>query len=156
LEPAAVPVPKARRWIVEAWAWLLGEALGYPTVPPSWLDRPAVSRITVSSPPLLAPFDGYNRKPAPSAQVRPLNFVPRAHPTDPFPTERVSPMAPFEPDPRRWERMGWTDRHTGAPVRIYVERPGAERLMGGRTRVAVQSFRHVLESYRYHPEAKSC
>src|SRR5262249_60590664 len=54
-----------------------------------------------------------------------------------------------------WERMAWTDRHTGAPVRIYVERPGAERLMGGRPRVAVQSYRHILESYRYHPEAKS-
>src|SRR5262249_16917899 len=60
-----------------------------------------------------------------------------------------------EPDPRRWERIGWTDRHTGALVRIHVERPGAEPLTGGRARVTVQSFRHVLEAYRYHPEAKS-
>src|SRR5262249_19266619 len=123
---------------------------------PSWLDRPAVSRVTVSSPPLLAPFAGYNRKRVPGAQVRPFNFVLLAHPADPFTAERISPMAPFEPDPRMWERIGWTDRHTGAPVRICVERPGAERLMGGRPRVAVQSFWHVLESYRYHPEAKSC
>jgi hypothetical protein len=156
LEPAAVPVVKARPWIVEAWAWLLGEALGRPTTPPSWLDRPAVSRVTVSSPPLLAPFAGYNRKRPPGARVRPFNFVLLAHPADPFRAERISPMAPFEPDPRQWERMGWTDRHTGAAVRIYVERLGAEQLAGGRVRVAVQSFRHVLQSYRNHPEAKSC
>jgi hypothetical protein len=156
LEPAAVPAPKARRWIVEAWDWLLAGALGRPTTPPSWLDRPAVSRVTVSAPALLAPFAGYNRRRPTEAQVRPFNFVLLAHPADPFTAERVSPMAPFEPDPRRWERMPWTDRHTGEPVRIHVERPGAERLMGGRAGVAVQSFRHVLESYRYHPEAKSC
>jgi hypothetical protein len=156
LEPAAVPVVKARPWIVEAWAWLLGDALGRPTTSPSWLDRPAVSRVTVSSPPLLKPFAGYNRKRAPGARVRPFNFVLLAHPADPFRAEPVSPMAPYEPDPRQWERMGWTDRHGGAAVRIHVERPGAERLMGGRARVAVQSFRHVLEAYRYHPEAKSC
>jgi hypothetical protein len=156
LERAAMPVPKARPWIVEAWAWLLGDALGRPIAPPSWLDRPAVSRITVSSPPLLAPFAGYNRKRPPGARVRPFNFVLLAHPADRFTAEPVSPMAPYEANPRRWERMGWTDRHNGAAVRIYVERPGAERLMGGRARVAVQSFRHVLEAYRYHPEAKSC
>jgi hypothetical protein len=151
-----VPAVKARPWIVEVWAWLLREALGRPTTPPSWLDRPAVSRVTVSSPPLLKPFDGYNRKRPPGARVRPFNFVLLAHPADPFTAEPVSPMAPYEPDPRQWERMGWTDRHGGAAVRIYVERPGAEPLTGGRARVVVQSFRQVLEAYRYHPEAKSC
>jgi hypothetical protein len=70
-------------------------------MPPSWLDRPAVSRVTVNAPALLDPFAGYNRRRAANARVRPFNFVLLAHPADPFMAERVSPMAPFEPDPRR-------------------------------------------------------
>ncbi len=160
IEPAA-PTVKARRWVVEAWQWLLEQALGLDAREPDWLDRIAVSQLTVSKPILLKPFDrAYNPKHQ-GREVRPFNFILRAHVT------RVGglrdgeqapmPVAPFEEDSAKWEHMTWYDLRTGEPIKGAADL--AHRYEAGLglkgCRVPLRTFRSVLEAYAHHGEAKS-
>jgi hypothetical protein len=154
-EQVAITPAKGRRWVAQAWEMWLREELGLPPAEPPWLERTAVSQLTVSSPPLLKPFKGVNAGRPRHRQVRPFNFVLLAHPVDEFSGSQVSPMAPFEPDARKWERMQWYDRVSGTPLRIRPSRGLDEHLAGGEPRVVVDTYRSILLRYKHHPEAKS-
>lgn len=89
-------------------------------------------------------------------QIKPFNFIlschvrPFGHPIGVDP-EQFHLVAPYETDPRKWEKMQWIDQYskTGKRYRITASAPHGSR------RVArVKSYGDVLREYEYHPEAK--
>jgi len=145
------PENDSRDWITETWMWLLRRELGLPTLEPHWLDRMALSRITISTPAVLAWFDTVNEGLPYAGRVKPANFMLVAHP-DPLDPSGAAPVAPYESDPTRWPNLPFTDRHTGQRIDITTDaydgtpRPGVVR---------VRTYRDVLVAYLAHPEAKS-
>jgi hypothetical protein len=148
------PENPSRDWIAQLWTYLISEALGRPIALPSWLDRPAVSRLTVSSPWLLRPFAPMQKgKPYPE-QIKPMNFILSAHvaafghPDDIDPS-RFHLVAPHTTDPRQWTKIRWTDVYSGR--RYSITTTGEP----SKTRARGKSYREVLETYPAHPEPKS-
>lgn len=58
-------------WIDEVWMILIQRALGLPEITPAWLDRPAISRLSISGPAFLAPFEDDSRPYR--EQIKPFN-----------------------------------------------------------------------------------
>jgi len=77
----AVKEPEAYKlWIKEAWQHILEvDVLGQVSVLPDWSARPAVGRITGSSPAVLRAFAQLNKGKPYAAQVKPFNFLLSAH-----------------------------------------------------------------------------
>jgi hypothetical protein len=69
-----------------------------------------------------------------------------------FTRQPIRPIAPYEPDPRKWARLRWVDLHTGRPVRPYWGRRTAGLATG---LVPFQTYRDVLTRHVTHPEAKA-
>jgi hypothetical protein len=153
--PAAIDVGRARRWVAEAWTWLLRSALGLPAAEPIWLDRPAISRITASTPQTMRPFRAYNEGRSYAEQVKPGNFLlsahvaPFGHP-DGVDPQRFHLVAPFQTDPRQWRKMTWLDLYSGTGYKISTTATA-----GGVGVARVKTYRDVLEEYRTHPESKA-
>jgi hypothetical protein len=133
-------------WIEEAWDYLRGAL----TSEPSWLDQPALSRLTISSPEMLAWFRTLNEGLEYSDQIKPANFLLIAHP-NPLASPGVQPVAPYERAPKR-VRNDWLDRATGRRVRLRTGTPDGYDRPGT---VYVQTYRDVLARYLAHPEAKA-
>jgi predicted nucleic acid-binding Zn ribbon protein len=120
-----------------------------------WLNRPYVSRISCASAAALRPLRGsYNAERPFPEQVKPFNFLlcvhvaPFSHPAG-YPPERFQLIAPFEPDPRRWLEMSWTDHYSGDTFHIHTDGPPSP------DSIKVKTNRDVLDRYRSHPEPKS-
>lgn len=154
LNPAD-PEDADRDWIHQLWENLIRREHGLPVEEPAWLDRPALGRITVSKPAVHKVFETYNTgKPYPE-QIKPFNFMLTAHtqafahPPDTDP-EHFQLIAPYEPDPRQWAGLEWTNRdHPGPRYRTTTTGPPTEHA------VRIKTYRDVLTDYRNHPEAKS-
>ena len=58
-------------------------------------------------------------------------------------------IAPYETDPRQWERHPWIDQYSGKRYRIT-----ASGSHGSRNVARVKSYGDVLREYEFHPEAK--
>jgi hypothetical protein len=145
------PEDPSHDWIEEAWGYLLFRALGLEGSPPKWLDRPALTRVSASSPTVLRWFASLNEDKAYTEQIKPANFLLLAHP-DPLDPSGALPIAPYESDASRWVGLPWVDRRTGQPVRITTEpSDGHERT----SVVRVRTYGGVLADYLAHPEAKS-
>ncbi len=142
-------------WEAALWEGIVRERLGLPHDPPGWADRPAVARLTVSSPWHLAAFGKANAGKPYADRVKPFNFMlaaPLAHQGRPHGVEPDAPfrlVAPFETDPRKWTRMRWTDLYSGRSYRITTDWPG-----GGDGVASVQSLGSVAAAYPHHPEPK--
>ena len=144
-----------RDWIRQVWAAFIREARGEPLALPIWVDRPAVSRVGVSTWGLYQTYATYNAERAYADQIKPMNFalsvtVARfGHPEGCADPGRFHLLAPFERDPSRWLMMPWLDKYSGARFQIGVGRatPGMQ--------AQVKSYRDVVEEYRVHPEPKS-
>jgi hypothetical protein len=122
---------------------------------PRWFDRPAVTRLTVSSAWHLAAFAQANRGRPYAEQVKQFNFMlsaPLAHQGRPVGIELDEPfrlVAPFETDGRRWERMAWTSLYSGRSYGVTTDWPG-----GGEGVAGVNALGTVAEAYPFHPEPK--
>ncbi len=145
------PDDLSSRWTDEAWAFMLRSALGIQVSEPPWLDRPALTRVTASSPTVLKWFNGVNVDKPYSDQIKPANFLLLAHP-DPLDPSGALPIAPYESDASKWSYLPWIDRRNGEPIEVTTQpldghlRPGVVR---------VRTYREVLAGYLTHPEAKS-
>ena len=145
------PDSESRDRIRELWEHLIREELGLPSQEPSWLDRPAISRVGLTSPDMMRAFstDGDYQP-----QVKPFNFALSAH-VRPFGHPAgVDPhhfhlIAPFEKDPRKWLALPWRDVHSGREFAIAT---GVDAPYWA---VGVKSYRDVVETYATHPEPKS-
>lgn len=145
------PDSENRDWIRELWVFLIREALGLPAKEPSWLDRPAISRVSISSPAMLRAFssDGPYRD-----RVKPFNFALSAHVASNGHPAGVDPehfhlFAPFESDARKWLTLPWRDVHSGREFAIATGHDVPYWAVG------VKSYRDVVETYATHPEPKS-
>ena len=58
-------------------------------------------------------------------------------------------IAPYESDPRKWEKLPWIDEYSETPYRISASLPSATRSLA-----RVKNYGDVLEEYEYHEEAK--
>jgi hypothetical protein len=146
-----------RTWIDDAWRWIL-VAHDNPESPlPAWADRPAVSRITVSSTALWRPFRLRNRGRSWAEQIKPFNFLmvvtidPFGYPPGVDPT-KFRLVAPYNDDPDTWTTVEWRNIYDpdGASYRITTDKtaPPEPHL------VIVKSYADVLREYRMHPEHK--
>ena len=145
------------RWIDDTWNWIL-TAHDDPDAPlPEWADRPALSRVTVSSPPLLRPFARWNTKRFWADQIKPFNFLLVAtldafgHPPGVDPA-RFLLIAPYDNNAERWTELDWRNRYDsdGPSYTITTDRNASpDPLLAG-----VQSYADVLHHYRMHPEHK--
>lgn len=148
------PDDESRDWIQVLWATLLADTLVRPVARPAWLDRPAVSRLTISHPTLLRPFAKAQRHVPYADQVKPMSFIlsahvaPLGHPPDADPT-RFHLIAPYTANARQWTKTRWVDIYSGGRYGITTAADPS------RGTVRVQSYQDVLGQYRSHPEAKS-
>lgn len=144
-----------RSWIKVVWRNLIAEAMGQATTRLGFEQRPALSRITVSSTALLDPFRLFNARRHADQRVRPFNFMlsanvaPFGHPPGSDPA-RFHLFAPYQRDPRKWLRLRWIDRYA-KPPKTHLITTG---LVSGKL-VGVRSIAGVLDGYRIHPESKS-
>jgi hypothetical protein len=145
-----------RNWIRQIWEGIVTEdVLGKRYPWPDWLIRPAVGRITVSSPSLLRLFRHLNQDQQYPDQIKPSNFLLTVfvnsfgHPSGTNP-ERFQLVAPSTPDPSQWLKLGWIDRYSGKTFRVRI------RGDSGNDGVArVKTYADVIADYRMHPESKS-
>ncbi len=141
-------------WIIQVWEWILSDAFGQHVPEPTFLDTPAICRISISSPHVLKPFAEAQRELPFSERIRPTNFLlsamvqPLGHPVGADPT-RFHLLREYNNDSSRWLDGNWTDIHSGHRYTVatqWTESP---------YEVAIKSYRHVVAEYVSHPEPKS-
>jgi hypothetical protein len=146
-----------RIWIDDTWRWILA-AHNNPDAPlPAWAQRPAISRITISSPALWRPFARRNRGRSWAGQIKPFNFLmvatidPFGYPPGVDPT-KFRLIAPYNDDPDTWADLEWRNIYDpdGPSYRITTDKlaPPAGDL------AIVKSYADILREYRMHPEHK--
>jgi len=144
-----------RDWMRQLWEGIVRKALGLAVTWPAWLDRPALSRLTVSSPELLRPFSDLNAGKGYADQVKPFSFMlvghvpPLSRPAGADPA-RFQLVAPYETDPRKWLTLEWIDRYSGKRIPVTTD-PLGQRPMHAH----LQTYGDVLGAFQTHPEAKS-
>jgi len=144
-----------RDWISDTWQWIIRDALGLPNHEPPWLGRPAVGRLTVSSPHLHRLMQTINADRGYPDQIKPFNFLLLAfvHPLErPADDQSMVLIAPYTNEPAAWTRLPWINRHTGREYTITTE-PSHNYERSGI--VTVKTYRDLLDEYATHPEAKS-
>jgi hypothetical protein len=145
-----------RDWIDELWTIILAQQAGLPVPWPDWIDQPALSRYTVTSPHLWEPFKAWNDGRPWAEQVKPFNFMLVAHVARgdrPIGAEDdFQLVAPYANQPDQWTSLEWIDRTdpAGAAWRFST---GDATDDEART-VVVQTYADVLWAFRKHPEAK--
>ena len=134
-------------WITEAWEWLIRRELGLKGKGPTWLTRPAMMRMTMTSPNVMR----HNRP----DWLAPFNFFlfPLVSDLGGYPPgldrSTFNFIVPFEPDRRKWKTL--------EGVNLWDERIYRIGMMpdGKRNTVVPDSLRIILGQYLRHPEAKS-
>lgn len=148
------PQSDDRAWIAQAWLRMIRRTLGLSTRRFAFEDRPAVTRLTISSPAVLHPFSALNRGKTYRKQIKPFNFVlschvrALGHPAGADP-ERFHLIAPYEPHSRNWSQVNWTDRYSGKQFSVT-----ATGDHGGAGVARVKTYGELLREYEYHPESK--
>ena len=145
-----------KSWIEPAWEYMLSKILGVPSAEPAWLDRPALSQETLTTPNEAERLSKANGGNSYATRLKPFGFVMAAQ-VDPvyLPSEpgidrsRFRLLAALNTDPRQWTKVRWTDTYTGKPYRITT----GKRF--GTTTARVKSYRDVLHEYPRHPEHKT-
>jgi hypothetical protein len=148
------PENEDREWIAAAWLNMIRRALGLPTSPLGFEHKPAVGRISVSSPTVMKPLSKLNEGKSYSDQIKPFNFLVTCHVkefghpigTDP---EHFHLIAPYEAKPRKWLQMDWIDEHSGKLYPISISGH-----YGGRHTARVKTYGEVLTQYEFHAESK--
>ncbi len=144
----------ARNWIAEIWTHIIGEALGTSPTPRSFLETPALSRISVSSPHVLRPFRNAQRTLPVSARIRPGNFLLSASIArlgEPAGTNRarLHLVRAYTTDARRWLSEPWTDLYSGQGYHVTTSDPAPPAV------ARIRSYRDVIVEFCSNPEPKS-
>jgi hypothetical protein len=140
------PDNEDRNWIDSVWVSIVSGS----KLEASWLDRPAVSRITASSPAVLQAFRFYNAHLPFAERVKPSNFLMSVHITgfEASARGRFHLVAPYNRDPRQWRKLRWVDIYSGRRFAVTTS-------AGSTSAVRVKSYHDVIGEYRTHPEFKS-
>lgn len=140
-----------KSWIADAWQFMLREK----SPEPSWLDRPAVSKLSLTSPRDAKRLSKATDAAAYTAQFKPFGFTIAAY-VDPIylPNEEgIDPdkfrlLAAFNPDIAQWTKIRWTNTYTSQSYRITTAKRSGKRT------ARVKSYRDFLREYIRHPEHK--
>jgi hypothetical protein len=148
------PEEESRDWIREFWVMIIAEAMGIAVARPKWINRPAISRITATTPDLVLRLQDRRKSVSYAERVKPMNFLLAAHALPLQLPEGASPahvqlIAPYNADPRRWVFMTWMDYYSGNRYAITTASNSSSGV------VRVKSYADVFEEYRNHPEPKS-
>src|SRR5262249_48632542 len=73
------PESNDRKWIARVWENIICRCLNLPRSPLPFESRPAVGRISVSSPAVSRAFAKYNEKKSYAEQIKPFNFLLACH-----------------------------------------------------------------------------
>jgi hypothetical protein len=147
LNPADIDSPD-RNWMRQLWQHIVNQAHGIDSPLPEWIDRPALTRSSVSSPHLMTVFRRYNDGKDYPDIVKPFGFMLLASEADRMKVlEGAKPrrfITGYSSDPAQWESADWYDLHNPSmpPVRL------------GGNGIPVKTFRQVLAEYMAHPEPK--
>lgn len=144
-----------RDWIGQAWLNLIRKALGLSAKRLQFEKRPAVGRVSVSSPAILKPLARLNQRKSYENQVKPFNFLLSCHVRQLGHPIGCDPdcfhlIAPYESDSARWLRIEWVDQYTGKAYRITTSEPH-----GNRRTARVKTYGDILLDYEFHPETKN-
>jgi hypothetical protein len=148
------PEEESRDWIRQIWEMIIADAYGAKLARPAWMSRPAISRISATTPDLVLRLQDHGKAANYADQIKPMNFLITAHlaplqtPAGPS-AATFQLIAPYSRDPRRWGSMTWTDYYSGRRYAITTSGDTS----GGVVRV--KSYADVFEEYRSHPEPKS-
>ena len=101
-----------RKWIGQVWLRIIQRALQLPTRNLEFEDRPAVSRVTVSSPTLIEPLAKLNDGKSYMEQIKPFNFLLTCHVKAFGHPKGADPkhfhlIAPYSNDSNQWLKMNW-------------------------------------------------
>jgi hypothetical protein len=148
------PESEDREWIAQVWLGMIRKALGLPTQNPSFEHRPAVGRISITSPAIMRALEKLNEGKAYVDKIKPFNFLvtchvkPFGHPPGVNP-ERFHLIAPYEADSRQWLKKTWIDQYSKKDYKITTV--GHH---GDRHTARVKTYGEVLREYEIHPESK--
>jgi len=149
------------QWVDAAWQWLAAHDLGIAVDEPDWLDDPALTRHTITSPRLLAPFQAWNAGRPYHEQIKPNSFMLVAHVATLGEPPGVDPqhfrlVAPYTADRSECASLQWRNLYdpNGPDYRITTTR--WDNVQGPRPAdlSEVTTYRLLLRRYQAHPEAK--
>jgi hypothetical protein len=141
-------------WIADLWHWLICRELGVPTAEPAWFRRPALGRVTISTPRVREAFARLNANRTYTDAIKPMNFVLSAqvarfgHPEGADPAA-FQLLAPYERDADRWETLSWINKYTGEPVEVSADRNAPPHV------ARIKTIGEVAHEYLEHAESKS-
>jgi len=141
-------------WIELLWRSIVANELGIPVPKIPFLDLPALTRITVSSPHILRPFMAaqielpFKERTSPTIFMLSASVAPNGHPVGADPL-RFHLVSPYQPDSSRWLATNWTDLHSGHQYQASTSYPAHPYM------AQIRSYRDVLSEYVAHPEPKS-
>lgn len=143
------PVSKRKRgdpdWTVDAWAWIVRQRLSLPAQPPPWLDLPAMMRIAISTPTVLARLQHV---------AGPFSFflcplIDNAGYPSGIDRNAFVVVIPFTKDRAAWLDAEATNVCDGTRYRLAFEQNAAH------DRVIPQTLGSILRQYPCHLESKS-
>jgi hypothetical protein len=135
-----------RPWTLEAWEWIIRQELDLRPKPPTWLHVPAMMRVVLSTPFVLARL---NRR------TRPYNFLfcPLIDVTVGYPQgvdrARFTLIAAFTKDRDAWLTLPCIDVADGTEYKLSLAHDTR------RSNVIPQTYGYVLHLYPYREESKS-
>jgi hypothetical protein len=141
------------QWIHQFWDYILRDALKLPRKPPSWLDRPQMMRLTITTYNVLEMLGEWKI-------ARPYNFLllPMIDPLFGFACPKTADAAvllvcPFSSKQEEWFGLECVNVHTGKKYRMM----NCKQTNGNFPNNAVfpSQFARLLIQYQEHGEAKS-
>jgi hypothetical protein len=159
------PESNDRNWIRHLWRFILSRAYGIDMDEPEWLDRPALTRIAISSPLMWRPFAKWNTGKPYRQQIKPFNFLLAAHITAlGYPQnadrQRFRLIAPYDPDSTTWTDLPWRNAYDPHGIAYEVTTQTRIRQDGPYTiepadLVQLTTYGRVLREYQRRPEYKT-
>jgi hypothetical protein len=147
---------KEHEWVVEAWDWIMRQALGLTCAEPSWFGYPAMMRIAITTPEVMKALQVRQRGRPYAERVKPFNFVlsPPIDPDGGYPKGakrgEFTLIAPFTSDASRWFGLEWVNLYEDGEKTYRLARPG-HRLP---SEAEPKTYADVVSQYRWHEEAK--
>jgi hypothetical protein len=147
----------APTWVVQAWEYMVRQALNLPECRFSWFQLPAMMRIGITTPRVLHALQIRQEDLPYENRQKPFNFVlsPQIAKLglSGFPegvdADRFTLFAPFTKNPSTWFASEWINLHDGKTFRLV---PISEKTEFD---AAPQLLEDVIVMYQVHPESKS-
>ena len=142
-------------WVIEAWEWILREALGLPNSEPSWFSLPAMMRFTITTPEVLRVLQERHKGLPYRDRAKPYNFVlsPVIDRLGGCPVgadpNAFTLIGPFTSDPSKGYKLVWINLYDGKTYQLGA--PGRRLPYQAEAR----TYGDIIAEYRWHPEVKS-